>query len=220
MLVGFEPASLEPRWTQPSAGRARTTRPTTVTAVKATAWRVTSRPQRVGSHRCRAAYESSGCLTNDTLPLSTERLHALVERPAEPRDLVLRDPGQAERLDQPVDLAGGDAVDVGLLHAGDQRLLGHAGDKLDPAARERDEEEDVDPFQPGGLDGEEITGERRRRLLAKKVAPGELVAPRRGREPVAEKDRPHRCRRNRDAQALQFADDPSVAPARVFACES
>jgi hypothetical protein len=56
--------------------------------------------------------------------------------------------------------------------------------------------------------------------LAKKGAPGELVAPRRGRQPVAEKDRPHRCRRNRDAQALQFADDPSVASARVFASES
>jgi hypothetical protein len=37
-----------------------------------------------------------------------------------------------------------------------------AGDELDPAALKRDEKEHVDSPQPGGLDGEEITGERRR----------------------------------------------------------
>jgi hypothetical protein len=59
------------------------------------------------------------------------------------------------------------------------RLLGYpgagrarcAGDELDPAALERDEEKHVDPFQPGGLDGEEITGKRRRRVLAQEVSP-------------------------------------------------
>jgi hypothetical protein len=48
------------------------------------------------------------------------------------------------------------------------RLLGdpgaswgrRAGDEFDPAAFQRDEEEHVDPSQPGGLDGEEIAGER------------------------------------------------------------
>jgi hypothetical protein len=67
--------------------------------------------------------------------------------------------------------------------------------------------------------GHEITGERRRRLLAQEAAPGELVSLRRGRQAVAEEDRPHRGRRNRDAEALQFADDSSVAPTRVLACE-
>jgi len=43
-----------------------------------------------------------------------------------------------------------------------------AGDELDPATLERDEEEHVDPFQPGCFAGEEITGERRRRVLAEK----------------------------------------------------
>src|SRR5215211_511736 len=99
------------------------------------------------------------------------------------------------------------------------RRVGRAGDELDAAALERDEEERVDPCEPGGLDGEEITGERRRRLLAKKLAPGELVAPRRGRHTVAEEDRPDRGRRHGDTQALQFADDPSVAPTRVLASE-
>ena len=46
-----------------------------------------------------------------------------------------------------------------------------AGDELDPAALEREEEEHVDPLQPGGLDGEEIAGERRRRVPAEEVAP-------------------------------------------------
>jgi hypothetical protein len=90
------------------------------------------------------------------------------------------------------------------------RLLGdpgacrvrRAGDELDPAAFEGDEEEHIDPFQTGGLDGEEITGERRRRLLAEEVAPGELVSLRRRRQPVPENDRPHRARRHGDAKTL------------------
>ena len=36
---------------------------------------------------------------------------------------------------------------------------------------------------------------------------------------AAERARGDRGRRNGDAEALQFADDPSVAPARVLACE-
>ena len=51
------------------------------------------------------------------------------------------------------------------------RWVRGAGDEFDPAALERDEEEHVDPFQPGGLDGEEITGKRRRRVLAEEVSP-------------------------------------------------
>src|SRR6266511_3360745 len=94
-----------------------------------------------------------------------------------------------------------------------------AGDELDPAALEREEEEHVDSLQQGGLDGEEIAGERRRSVLAEEVAPGELVSPRRRRQTVADEDRPHRGRRNRDAEASQFADDPPVAPRWVLACE-
>jgi hypothetical protein len=59
------------------------------------------------------------------------------------------------------------------------RLLGNpgagrvrrAGDQLDPAALQRDEEEHVNPFQPSSLDGEEITGKRRRRVLAEETPP-------------------------------------------------
>jgi len=95
-----------------------------------------------------------------------------------------------------------------------------AGDELDPAALQRDEEEHVDPFQPGAVDGEEITGERRRRVLAEKVPPGELVSLRRGRKAVTEEDRPHRGRRHGDVKALQFTEDPSVTPTWVLACET
>ena len=43
--------------------------------------------------------------------------------------------------------------------------VGGAGDELDPASLEREEEEHVDSFQPGGLDGEEIARERRRSVF-------------------------------------------------------
>jgi hypothetical protein len=55
--------------------------------------------------------------------------------------------------------------------------------------------------------------------LTEKVSPRELVSLRRRRQTVAEEDRPHRGRRHGDAEALQFADDPSVTPGRVLARE-
>jgi hypothetical protein len=73
---------------------------------------------------------------------------------------------QAQRLPAIVDLHQQVARLLGC--PGACRVVG-AGDELDPAALERNEEEDVDSFQPGGLDGEEITRERRRRLLAEEV---------------------------------------------------
>jgi hypothetical protein len=36
-------------------------------------------------------------------------------------------------------------------------------------------------------------------------------------EDTTGEDRPHQGRRNGDAEALQFADDPAVTPARVLA---
>jgi hypothetical protein len=100
------------------------------------------------------------------------------------------------------------------------RLLGdpgagrvrRAGDELDSTALKRDEEKHVDPLQPGSFDGEEITGERRRRVLAQKVSPSELVSPRRGRQTMTGEDRPRRSRRNGDAKAPQLADDPPITP--------
>src|SRR5215217_4315621 len=45
--------------------------------------------------------------------------HLLVEAAAEPADLVLAHAAQPELLDQAIDLARGDAVDVGLLRVSD-----------------------------------------------------------------------------------------------------
>lgn len=53
-----------------------------------------------------------------------EGVHAGVDLGAEPRDLALRHAAGAQRLHQVIDGAGGDAVDVGLLHHGHQGLLG------------------------------------------------------------------------------------------------
>ena len=52
-----------------------------------------------------------------------ERLDVLIQRAADAADLALADP-QAEALDQLVDAPRRDAADVGLLHDGQQRLLG------------------------------------------------------------------------------------------------
>ena len=54
-----------------------------------------------------------------------EGLHLLVDLLAQPDDLALGDAAHAHRLDQVVDRAGRDALDVGLLDHRGQRLLGH-----------------------------------------------------------------------------------------------
>jgi hypothetical protein len=53
-----------------------------------------------------------------------EGVHALVDLIAQAAHLTLRDAGHAESLDQLVDAAGRDALDVGLLNYRRQRLLG------------------------------------------------------------------------------------------------
>jgi hypothetical protein len=53
-----------------------------------------------------------------------ERLDLLVQRPAQGRHAVLGHALDAQLLDEPVDLARRDAVDVGLHHDRDDRLLG------------------------------------------------------------------------------------------------
>src|SRR5664280_1287046 len=50
----------------------------------------------------------------------------LVELAAQPADLALGDAAHAERLDQLIHRAGGDALDVGLLNHGGEGLLGRA----------------------------------------------------------------------------------------------
>src|SRR6266542_2515327 len=54
-----------------------------------------------------------------------------------------------------------------------------SGHPINHLQRWAHEEEHVNPFQPGGLDREEITGQRRRRQLAEEVSPWMLVSLRR-----------------------------------------
>ncbi len=55
-----------------------------------------------------------------------EGLHLAVDLLAQPRDLALGDAAHAHGLDQIVDRAGRDALDVGFLDHRGERLLGHA----------------------------------------------------------------------------------------------
>src|SRR6266516_3657891 len=64
--------------------------------------------------------------------------------------------------------------------------ISRARDELDPAALERDEEEDIDARQPDGLDGEEITCEHRCRLLAQELPPTGAASFRCRRQPAAD----------------------------------
>jgi hypothetical protein len=52
-----------------------------------------------------------------------------------------------------------------LLRRPDSVRVRRAGDKLDPPRRKRDEEQHVDPLQERRLNGQEVAGQRSRRLL-------------------------------------------------------
>jgi hypothetical protein len=55
-----------------------------------------------------------------------EGLHLVVDLATQPADLALGDAGHAHRLHQIVHRTGRDALHVGFLHHGGERLLGHA----------------------------------------------------------------------------------------------
>jgi hypothetical protein len=84
---------------------------------------------------------------------------------------------------------------------------------------ELDEKEDVQPAQPDGVDGEEVTLDDPGRLLAEELAPAEARSARDGLDAVAAQDVPDRARRKRVAEPGGFAVDAVVAPARVLGRE-
>jgi hypothetical protein len=65
-----------------------------------------------------------------------------------------------------------------LRHPAPVRIRGR-GDVLDPALRERDEEQHVDALEQGGFDGEEVAGEHASRLGSREGAPCRMVPLRR-----------------------------------------
>ena len=98
--------------------------------------------------------------------------------------------------------------------------VGGAAGEVDAAAAELDEEEHVQPLQRDRLDGEEVDREHALRLRPQERAPGESAS-RAGRaEPGLAQDLLHGRGGDCDAEAVQFADDPLVAPARILAREA
>jgi hypothetical protein len=88
------------------------------------------------------------------------------------------------------------------------RLLGdsaagrvrRAAGEVDAAAPKLDEEEHVVAAERERLDGEEVTRERARRLLAEELPPARPCAPRRGLEPRVQEQPSDRARRDTEAQ--------------------
>src|SRR4051794_6138174 len=82
-------------------------------------------------HAAILTYLQVGRVDPEIRPVALDRpleegLHPTVDLLTEPAHLALGDPGAAHGLDQVVDGAGRDPLDVGLLDHGGQRLLGHA----------------------------------------------------------------------------------------------
>ena len=121
-----------------------------------------------------------------------------------------------------------EGVLIAELHDEVARLLGHptpvgirgGGDVLDPSRRERDEEQHVDPLEKRGLDGEEVAGKHARRLRAQEHAPRRMAPLRCRLKTFFKQHLPHRGRRHSHAQTLEFADDASVSPVWILACEA
>jgi len=106
-----------------------------------------------------------------------------------------------------------------LCHPASIRVAG-ARDELDAAALKWDEKEDVDASEPDGLDGKEVAGEHRLRLLAKELPPARPVSLRRRRQPLADQDRADGTRSDRNTEREHLTDDPPVAPRGVLAREA
>jgi hypothetical protein len=91
---------------------------------------------------------------------------------------------------------------------------------MDAPAAELDEEEHVQPLQRDRLDGEEVDCEHALRLCAQERSPGESAS-RAGRaEARLMEDLLYRRGGDGDAEAVQLAGDPLVAPARILAREA
>ena len=76
-------------------------------------------------------------------------------------------------------------------------------------------EEHIDAAQRDrAVNVEEVAGQHRGGLRAQEPLPCRVIALRRGRDPQALQDRPHRGRPDLDAQAEQFTLDALVAPVR------
>src|SRR5450759_3856414 len=90
------------------------------------------------------------------------------------------------------------------------------GTEVDTPAAELDEHQDVQRPEPGGLDGEEVTGNDPARLRPEELRPARASAPWGGTEPSGPEQGPDRRRADADPELAQLAFDPHAAPARVL----
>src|SRR3984957_3536381 len=91
--------------------------------MQSSCWIVSERTSKLSSFRhrtCKARSLPSICVTPEEGP------HSLVDLAAQARDLALGDALHSHRPHQVVDRAGRDALAVGFLDHGGQRLLGQA----------------------------------------------------------------------------------------------
>jgi integrase len=89
----------------------------------------------------------------------------------------------------------------------DRRLVHVRGTEVDAAAAKLDEEQDVVAAERDRLDGEEVTGERARRLLAEEVAPARTARRGAGLSPAARS-----CRRTvlGEMRTPSFSSSPAT----------
>ena len=95
------------------------------------------------------------------------------------------------------------------------RMLGDPSQE-DLASLGVDEEQHIPTTQRDRVDVEEVAGQRAGSLGAKELCPRRSRSSRRRFEPVSSKHIAHGGRREIDAEFLQLADDPEIAPARIL----
>src|SRR5215217_427908 len=94
-----------------------------------------------------------------------------------------------------------------------------AASDMHAAATQLDEEDNVQPLQRDGLDGEEVDAEDALRLSSQERAPGQAETLTRRTDPCFAQDLPNGGRRHSWAEPVDLTDDPLIAPARVLARE-
>jgi hypothetical protein len=85
--------------------------------------------------------------------------------------------------------------------------VARAGDVLDPAAADAEEDEHVQPPKQDGVDTEEVAGEDRFAVRAQERAPAQPVALRRRRHAGTGEHGAHQRPRHGDAELAKLADD-------------
>src|SRR5664280_469429 len=87
------------------------------------------------------------------------------------------------------------------------------GTQVDPPAAELDEHQDVQRPEPGGLDGEEVTGDDPARLRPEELRPARASVPWGRTESRTPEQGPDRRRSDAEAELAQLTLDPDAAPA-------